>query len=303
MESTSRATAAGIFVVIMVAMLVGILFWVSVDKKTDRIEFDILTSGSVQGLIPQANVELHGINVGTVQSVSFVPDQPNVIQIRMMIDRTAPITYATYATLTSRGVTGTTFVDLTTDLNAPPEKQTQLLMRTSDTVPVQIPLRPTVLQSFTENATDVLDQINNTLAQLNMWLSPENSQKLFTAVENAGNAASQVAKLGETLDIKANQVMTDVSTTLKDVSTLVQSTNKLITSLNSPDGSMQSLKTALDHMNRVTLPQIDRAAHSFDSTMITVNQFIEHLDEQPQALLLGPGKAKAGPGEPGFKAP
>lgn len=310
MESTSRATAAGAFVVIMMAMLIGVLFWFSIDKKTDQIEYDIFTTGSSHGLLPRANVELHGINVGTVQSVSFAEGQPGLIQIRMMIDRNAPITQATYAMLNSRGVTGVAFVDLLTDVDAPKEKQTQLLsLATKSGVP-EIPLKPTPLQAFAEDMGGVLKQVDQALAQLNQWLSEENSQKLFTAVENAGNAAGQVAKLGHTLDVKANEVFTDVSVALKDVSALVQNTNQMIQSLNGPKGSvsginksMESLAVTIEHLNRVTLPQIDRAARSFDKAMDSASQLMDDLDDDPQSLLMGASKVKPGPGEAGFSAP
>lgn len=310
MESTSRATVAGAFVVIMLMMLIGVLSWFSTTKKTDRIEYDIFTSISINGLVPQANVELHGINVGTVESVAFVPNQPGTIQIRMMVDRSAPISQATYAMLNSRGVTGTTFVDLITDVSAPPEQQQQLLASSASSGVPQISLRPNTLQSVTENISDILQQINETLAQLNSWLSPENRQILFTTVENAGNAANEIAKLAQTLDTKADLVLSNVSTAANNISTLLESSNQLVKSLNAPDGSiqkinetLQSLSTSIHHINRLTLPQMDRSFRSIDKTAGSVNELINNLNEQPQSLFLGPAQIKAGPGEPGFEAP
>lgn len=308
MESKSRATAAGFFVVVMTALLVGVLFWFSTGKKVDQMEYNIFTSDSVKGLLPKAVVELHGISVGVVESIEFVQNQPGLIEIRLMIDKTAPITEATYAVIDSRGVTGSAFVNLLDDTEAPKEKRTQLLSQmTTHGIP-QIPLKLTSLQTFAENAESLIKQAEAAMGNLNSWLSVENEKKLFSAVENAGEAAKQIAQLGHTLDSKSNEVMTNVVKTLDHVSALTANANKLMKQFSAPDGTaaqvnegVQALVKAVDHINYITLPQIDNAMHKIDSTVGSVNRFVNKLEGQPQALLLGPGDMPAGPGETGFK--
>lgn len=310
MESKSRATAAGLFVIVMTALLVSVLFWFSSAKKVDQMEYDIFTSGSVNGLLPQANVELHGISVGTVKSIEFVRAQPGLIQVRLLIDKTAPITKATYAVMDSRGVTGSTFVNLLNDTEAGEEKRTQLISQmVTDEIP-QIPLKLTTFQTFTENAQDLVKQVETAMGNLNNWLSEENEKKLFTAVVNAGEAAKQIAQLGHTLDAKSDEVMSNVAKTLDQLSVLTANANKLIKQFNAPDGTAQQLNEGVqalvkmaDHINYITLPQIDHAMHTIDSTVGSVNRFVNNLEGQPQALLLGPGDVPAGPGEAGFKEP
>ena len=67
--------------------------------------------------------------------------------------------------------------------------------------------------------------------------------------------------------------------------------------------SSKSLAEAADHFGRVTLPRLNHAADETARAARRLGRTASGISDNPQALLYGPGRAAAGPGEPGFVAP
>jgi phospholipid/cholesterol/gamma-HCH transport system substrate-binding protein len=64
--------------------------------------FEIRTREPVSGLIADAPVEFHGVEVGKVKRVQLI--DPHTVSIVLTVRQDAPITRATIATITSRGL-------------------------------------------------------------------------------------------------------------------------------------------------------------------------------------------------------
>lgn len=317
MESKTRATAAGVFVIVMIAIAICTVLLFS-QNRTVRIPYEIVTDRSVNGISPQASVELYGINVGAVESVSFVGGTSAEVRIRMMIDENAPINEATYATLSSRGVTGAVFVNLMDDTDVRSQDQHRLLTEVvPQGEPRLIPLRLSTLESFADSAADFFTKADETLQSFNQLLSPENTEVVITTIGNFGRAAQDIATLAATLDANSKTVLYEVSSaarqaqeTLASVNQLVVNSNLLVENLNKPDGALQnitqgteSLAAAATHLRLITLPQVDSAAQRVSTTLSAGRRLLEELEAHPQMLLLGVGHRPAGPGEEGYVSP
>lgn len=302
MENKARATVAGVFVVIMLSMLVGVILWFS-DDKVVQVEYDIVTTNTVNGLSPQAIVQLRGIDVGRVSSVSFIPNVVGGVRIRMLINRDAPISKATYAVLSFRGVTGTVYVELLDDLQISEGDHKQLLYTDDTSEPPEIPLRTGTLESFAESAQKLLHQANGTLERLNAWLSVENEQVMFAAVADVRHAVNQITHLADTLDDKAGRTLDQASRTLQNVDKMVTGLSAAGGALTSMTEGAKSLGAAVEHLGRVTLPYVDKAARGAEQTLRAGRDALQDLQAQPQSLIFGRGAGRAGPGEPGYESP
>src|SRR5215471_12899612 len=64
--------------------------------------FEIRTTDAVSGLIADSPVEFHGVEVGKVRRVQLV--DPRSVSILVNVRRDAPVTRATVATITARGL-------------------------------------------------------------------------------------------------------------------------------------------------------------------------------------------------------
>ena len=65
MENKSHALAAGIFVLVVAAMLAGLAVWLTRDNANYE-QYELSTRDGVSGLQPQAAVRYKGVAVGKV---------------------------------------------------------------------------------------------------------------------------------------------------------------------------------------------------------------------------------------------
>src|SRR5437899_669176 len=111
MENKAHAMAAGIFVVVVAALLVMLAAWLTRDTG-QRDSYEISTREAVTGLQSQAAVRYRGVEVGKVASIGFDPKTQGNVLIRLEVDHEAPVSTDTFATLSYQGVTGLAFVQL-----------------------------------------------------------------------------------------------------------------------------------------------------------------------------------------------
>jgi phospholipid/cholesterol/gamma-HCH transport system substrate-binding protein len=90
-----------IFIVVLSVSGIGVAcwyLWSSGQYATYRLE----THDSISGLMADAPVELHGVEIGRVERIELI--DPRTVGILVSITRNAPISRATVATITSRGL-------------------------------------------------------------------------------------------------------------------------------------------------------------------------------------------------------
>src|SRR5450631_4847799 len=98
---------------LLVSIVAGALWYF--HSASQNATYQIYTEDSVSGLIADAPIEFHGVDVGKVKSIKLV--NPHLVRILLSIDKAAPITSASVATITSRGLatrgfTGYVFISL-----------------------------------------------------------------------------------------------------------------------------------------------------------------------------------------------
>ena len=114
MENKAHAIAAGIFVVLLTALVLGLAAWLTRDTGV-RDAYEISTRETVTGLQEQAPVRFRGVDVGKVRRIGFDPKNVGNVLVRLEVDRDAPLTRDTFATLSYQGVTGLAFIQLADD--------------------------------------------------------------------------------------------------------------------------------------------------------------------------------------------
>jgi phospholipid/cholesterol/gamma-HCH transport system substrate-binding protein len=103
-----------LFAAVLVVGALLALGWCIADAAGYRV-YQITTADAVSGLVVDAPVEFHGVDVGKVKRVELTG--PRSVSILLGIKDSAPMTAATVATITSRGLatrgyTGYVYVSL-----------------------------------------------------------------------------------------------------------------------------------------------------------------------------------------------
>lgn len=321
MENKSHALAAGLFVLAVTAMLIGLAMWLTRDA-TDTRSFVMVTSEAVTSLQPQAQVQYKGVSVGKVTSIGFDKDNPGQVRIQFAVSPETPIGANTYAQLTYQGVTGLSFVQLNDEglADGAPSLGPDGLPR--------IPLRPNALGQITENVNSLLGKVEQATEGINTLLGDGNQQAFTQALSNIAQSVQHVGELAQTTNrllaaqldparASIPQLVNQTREAMKTVQSAAQTTSNAasafgdlvqeaqhsLTRISGPGGVLERLDESASAVTATTLPRIQALTDDASRTIRRLDRVANALSENPQALLYGPGQLPPGPGEDGFAAP
>ena len=305
MENKAHALIAGVFVVVVTALLALLAIWLTRDN-VERHLYEMSTSQTISGLQPQAAVRFRGVPVGKVESIGFDQKVKGNVLILVSIDRAAPVTQSTFAAVASQGVTGLGFIQL--DDNG---ESTQRLTPNDDDPP-RIPLQPSTLDKLLKQSQTIFVQAEQATTRLNQVLSDENQKAVNVAVTQLAEAAGSINRVAKGLEptVAALPALTRDSTAtllaVKNASTQVAATAER---LNAKGGALDkltqggtSLAAGIETFSAATLPKLSEVADETARTMRQLRRTVSGVDDNPQSLIFGNGPRQPGPGEPGFSA-
>ena len=309
MENKAHAMVAGIFVLVVTALLGVLAIWLMRDN-TERHLYEMSTSETISGLQPQAAVRFRGVPIGKVEVIGFDTKVKGNVLIRVSIDASAPVSKSAYATVASQGVTGLGFIQL--DDNG---ESTESLTPNDDDPP-RIPLRQGGIDKLLSKSESILNEVEKAGKGLNKLLSDENQQAANTAVQQLSEAAASINRLSKSLEPtaaalpKMTQDLTrDARATLQSVQTATNEIGVTAKRLNEKGGPLdklaeggEALAAGVQTFSTATLPKLGDVADETARTMRQLRRTVNAVDDNPQALIFGNGPPVPGPGEPGFSA-
>ena len=305
MENKAHALIAGVFVVVVTALLALLAIWLTRDN-VERHLYEMSTSQTISGLQPQAAVRFRGVPVGKVESIGFDEKVKGNVLIVVSIDRAAPVTASTFAAVASQGVTGLGFIQL--DDNG---ESTQRLTPNDDDPP-RIPLQPSTLDKLLKQSQTIFVQAEQATKRLNEVLSDDNQKAVNVAVTQLAEAAGSINRVAKGLEptVAALPAVTQGATAtllaVKNASTQVAATAER---LNAKGGALDkltqggtALAASVETFSAATLPKLSEVADETARTMRQLRRTVSGVDDNPQSLIFGNGPRQPGPGEPGFSA-
>lgn len=342
MENKAHALAAGIFVVVVSAMLIAMAVWLTRDTGEHNV-YEISSPEAVNGLQPQAAVRYRGVPVGKVMEIGFDPKATGNVLVRIALDESAPVTGSTYATLGFQGVTGLAFVQL----DDSGESKTRL--PTSEQAPARIPMRASLLSKLSDQGVAILARLEQTSERVNTLLSGENQKQLMATVAGFGDAAQSVQKMADRMQkLSANlddvlnaqlgpqrvnipRFVDDATSAIKTLQNTAVGVDQTVADfrktasaftdvanrLNAKGGAVDRLTEGAAALtqgaaamteagrsfNTGTLPRLNRTSDEATRAARQVNRAVGVVGDNPQSLIFGNGVISPGPGEPGFAIP
>jgi len=317
MENRSHALMTGFFTIALLVATVLAGIWFNRDR-TERVPFEIATVQSIPGLNPQAAVRYRGLEVGKVDDIVFDAAKTGQILIRMSVDKAAPVTNTTFATLGYQGVTGIAFIQLDDEKTGSP-----LLASDSERM-ARIPLRPGFLDQLEKRGLVILDKAEHIATQLDEMVSPANQKLMLGAFDKVGKAAEAYEAIPKQLEptlarlpqltAKAEQSMASFNELSSSANKAVRNYDQLATSLQSPTGAISRLNETVDKvgssllavtsdLEMQTLPHLVSMTDEAKTSLRAVRRTANTFSERPQSILFGSPNGSPGPGEPGFVAP
>ena len=282
--------------------------------------YELRTRDSVSGLLPGAPVEFHGVEVGKVESVQLL--EPRLVQVLVQVRREIPLTSATVATITGRGLatrgfTGYMYVSLEDSGGGRPlaaaPGQTHAMLTTAPSRIVSLDTTMgelsqsvqavnTLLQSTLDQQTVAtlkqslasLEKVTHTLADNNARMerilanAERASQQLQAGVlPQAQGTLARMDRLTAKVDGLATTMDAQVKTILRNTE---QASARFEPLLQAGTDTFVTLQTQV-------LPEAQRTLVRMDQLTTALGDTAGRIQRNPSLLVRGSSPAPLGPGE------
>lgn len=272
METKINYTVVGAFVIIMFAAIVFGIIWLSSGFSFEHYNiYKIYMQESVSGLSEDSTVEYNGVNVGSVRSIELNRRNPQLVEILLNIKSNTPITKGTVATLTTRGLTGITYIGLKdkstdlTPLTALPG-QPYPVIRTAPSIFLRIDI---ALTQFSKNFREISESIQR-------LLDKDNLKSIKATLVNLQEFSHTLAQNSKKLNI----IMDNTAKASQRFAPL-----------------MQSGASAMRRLETQTLPAAYQLISNLDDVSQSLSEITAEIKENPSVLIRGFNRQDLGPGE------
>jgi phospholipid/cholesterol/gamma-HCH transport system substrate-binding protein len=273
MKNDINAKARFAFVAFLLVSIVAGVIWYFFSASA-YMNYQIFTQESVSGLIVDSPVEFHGVDVGKVKSIKLI--DPHSVKILLSIDKTAPITSASVATITSRGLatrgfTGYVYIaieDVGTDVRP-------LAARPGEPYPT-IPTMPS--KFMTLDAT--LNQMNANVQVLTDLLQSILDQQTIASLKQSADSLQQVTEILAENSNKLNSIVVNTE----------RASQRLGPLLDSSHDTVNALQTQI-------LPEAHKALSDLETLTNSFTGIANKVNRDPSILIRGTTPPPPGPGE------
>ena len=236
--------------------------------------YEIRTRDAVSGLIADAPVEFHGVDVGKVKRVELTG--PHSVSIVLSVRKDAPVTAATVATITARGLatrgfTGYVYVsleDLGTDFRP-------LVASPGSALPV-IPAAP----SRSVNLDTTISQVNENVQLMSDLLQALLDRKTIAALKQSVDSLQRVTGTLAANNEKLGTIISNTERASNEFKPLLQASNDTV----------RALQTQV-------LPEAHKTLANLGRLSTSLNGVASKIERDPSVLLRGAAPPTPGPGE------
>ncbi|MDJ0950452.1 MAG: MlaD family protein [Alphaproteobacteria bacterium] len=204
METRASYLLVGSFVLAVMAASVVFVIWLTGAETEKTVRYYMRFEGSVTGLQIGSQVRFRGIPVGEVTTMKIVEDdtgpEPGItIEVAVDIREDTPIRENTRAVLEVQGITGVSFVQLTSE----PGPSEKVAPSTRDKK-VYILTKPSSIERIFKNFPELLAELTLLATQGRKLLNDDNLGKISRSLtyfeDIAGNLSRESDNIGELIE-------------------------------------------------------------------------------------------------------
>jgi phospholipid/cholesterol/gamma-HCH transport system substrate-binding protein len=255
METRANYFLIGLFTLLGFAGMVLFSLWFARVELDRQFAYYDVKFTSVSGLSRASEVRFAGLPVGQVISVDLSPDGDGTVLVRLEVRSDTPVRVDSEATIESQGVTGVSYVGISAG-----DPEMARLMPEGDALYPVIPAGRSMLQSLTEDAPELVEEVLNVVRDLSDLLNPTNVERIDNIIANVETATEGFAQ--------ALEDFTVVSAAISGFAIEISNFNVMLESMTS---KAESLFETADQ----TLVAISDLAAESQITVATGNKTLE----------------------------
>jgi phospholipid/cholesterol/gamma-HCH transport system substrate-binding protein len=298
----------GAFVLGLGMLFVGGALWLA-SGGAFRTRYDsylAIEDESVAGLNLNAPVKYNGVDVGKVREIHLDPQNPERVRLVFGIEHGTPVNVDTVAVLSTQGLTGIAYVELT---GGGPNS-----VRLGASGPGQLPVirtQPSLSARLENVLTMVLEKLDSTSTTINALLSPQNQAAVSRILADLSTVIHTVASRKVTLDRgissaaqtfdNSAHLTEQLGPVIEQIRTSAESIERMgnaaAQASTSAGKTVESVGADLQSFTRDALPELQRLMANLDVLATSLRRVSERAERSPAGLLLGGGTVPPGPGE------
>lgn len=319
MNNRVNYSLIGLLVIFGLSTMIAFGFWLL--KPKDELEVDnyvIHFDESVLGLSLDAPVKYRGISVGKVSRLRINPKNSEQVEVLIEVLNTTPVKSSTVAKLTSQGITGLSYINLSLGNSGAPA----LLAKEGEEYPV-IKTIPSLYMKLEESFGVVSENLSRTLSQTQQLLKDENQEEVTQLLRNSAELMSRMNRLLDDETINNFQsTMKNLNSSSKKLDEMMPRVDKFITntvewedkvssSFKAIMGSYHGIKTTMDlfkeslargdfnlkEISSDVVPTMNNTLLTMQDLIVKMEEAINKYERSPGDILFMQEKIKKGPGE------
>lgn len=288
--------------ILAVAVLVATFFVINFLRGKDlwNKEYELSsTYEDVQGLLPSSPVYIKGYKAGTVTEVTYSKEK-GAFDVLCTISRDFPVPEDSRMTIYSADLMGGKAIRI--DMGKSPNPAEDGAVLTPAVSPDMLSSIAAGIEPLISKGSDVLDNLDNALTNLNLTLSEENRESLRSIMENLGRTIAEIERIAGTVegrkdDIdsfianlnavssgldaimeRADSTMTDIRSVSAglaeaDIASLVENLDSLLVKVRGTEGTVGRL------INE------DSVYNSVDSLVSDLDRLVRKIEENPKKYI------------------
>jgi len=307
METRSNHVLVGaVTLALLTGLLVFIVWLAGLSNKTTKC-FDIYFSQGVGGLNKGSSVNFQGVPVGQIDKISLLPDRPEFVWVRVVVDAETPVLQGTTAQIKGVGFTGVSEIALEGAVKG----ARPLIQAGPQGCPV-IPASSGGLGALLNSAPELIDRIQRLTERLTELLSDKNQNSISDILENVDKTTAVLAERAPDLADAigdARIAARNAGIAAQRFGVLADSTNQLINEQGKPAAedmrkAIAAVQQSAENLNAMvgdarpgvqnfsknTLPEMNRLVRDLRDLTSSMQSFTQRLDENGVGGALGPPK-------------
>lgn len=300
MERKANYAAVGAFVLLVIGLAAGFIYWYSEGRDQSNYErYEIYFPGSVTGLSVGTSVRYLGVEVGKVRRIALDARSPTRVQIIADIDQAAPISETTAANLSMLSfATGILYIDL----RQVADERDLLPPVPSERYPVINSMR-SGLDAFLSSLPELAGNIAEILESAQEIFSTENAQAMSSMIQNMHKVSDGLPATME----RINVLLADVTEATREARRLAAGLNTTGTEIGGHVNDLAArLQTTAQRLDEATagintlieenragiatftqqgLPQVGRTLESAQDAVDELRDLARTLKENPSQLI------------------
>lgn len=319
MNNKVNYSLIGFLMLFATFLMLGFGYWLlkpskNIEMKTYAIHFE----ESVLGLNLDAPVKFRGISVGKVTNLSINPNNSEEVIVLVSVLNSTPIKSSTMAQLTSQGITGLSYINLSFGDDSAP-----LLEKEDGQEYPVIKTIPSLLIKLENTLGDITLNLSDTLHRLSSVLKEENQNEITLLLKNSDIFISKLNKILDDETIKNFQgTMRNLNSASKKLDETFPRIEKLVNnsivweeniskSFNSISNSYLGIKSSMDtfkiavesgdfNIKEITndiLPTLNNTLIEMQNLIIKMEDTLRDHERSPADMLFMQERIKKGPGE------